>query len=145
MEQIIKLTGRIAEVLPANTGVSQRTGNQWMSQEYVFEYFMWSGQQRPTQLCVRIFGEDNIKRHNLQPLEENVTLTLRIESTKNQESGRWFTEVRVTNVERAAAQQPAQQTAGNAAGIVEGQQQPRTGAAPAEQQQGGGETDDLPF
>ena len=37
MEQIIKLTGRIAEVLPANTGVSQRTGNQWMSQEYVFE------------------------------------------------------------------------------------------------------------
>ena len=132
MEQIIKLTGRIAEVLPANTGVSQRTGNQWMSQDYIFEYFMWSGQQNPTKLCVRIFGEDNIKRHNLQPLEENVTLTLRIESTKNQESGRWFTEVRVTNVERAG-QQPAQ---------------PQQAQAPQQQQQqqGGGEkTDDLPF
>lgn len=138
MEQIIKLTGRIAEVLPANTGVSQRTGNQWMSQEYVFEYFMWSGQQRPTQLCVRIFGEDNIKRHNLQPLEENVTLTLRLESTKNQESGRWFTEVRVTNVERVGRKQ-SQQPSGNADGVVEGQQQ-------AGQPQGGGEnTDDLPF
>jgi hypothetical protein len=137
MEQIIKLTGRIAEVLPANTGVSQRTGNQWMSQEYVFEYFMWSGQTNPTKLCVRIFGEDNIKRHNLQPLEENVTLTLRLESTKNQESGRWFTEVRVTNVERAG-QQPAQPR----------QAQATAGQAPQQQQQKQGEgekTDDLPF
>lgn len=136
MEQIIKLTGRIAEVLPANTGVSKRTGNQWMSQDYIFEYFMWSGQQRATQLCVRIFGEDNIKRHNLQPLEENVTLTLRLESTKNQESGRWFTEVRVTNVERAGAQQSAQPR----------QEQAAPGKTPQQQQQGGGEkTDDLPF
>ena len=137
MEQIIKLTGKIAEVLPANTGVSQRTGNQWMSQDYIFEYFMWSGQQRATQLCVRIFGEDNIKRHNLQPLEENVTLTLRLESTKNKESGRWFTEVRITNVERAGAQQPAQPRQAQAAeGQAPQQQQP---------QQGGGEIDDLPF
>ena len=137
MEQIIKLTGRIAEVLPANTGVSQRTGNQWMSQDYIFEYFMWSGQQRATQLCVRIFGEDNIKRHNLQALEEDVTLTLRLESTKNQESGRWFTEVRITNVERAGAQQPAQPRQAQAAeGQAPQQQQP---------QQGGGETDDPPF
>ena len=135
MEQIIKLTGRIAEVLPANTGVSQRTGNQWMSQEYILEYFMWSGQQRATQLCVKVFGEDNIKRHNLKALEENVTLTLRIESTKNQESGRWFTEVRVTNVERAGAQQPAQPQ----------QAQQPAGAAPAGQQGGGENTDDLPF
>lgn len=136
MEQIIKLTGRIAEVLPASGGVSQRTGNPWMSQSYIFEYFMWSGQQNPTKLCVKVFGEDNIKRHNLQPLDENVTLTLRLESTKNQESGRWFTEVRVTNVERAG-QQPAQPRQAQAAAGQAPQQQP--------QQQGGGETDDLPF
>ena len=137
MEQIIKLTGRIAEVLPADTGVSQRTGNAWMSQQYIFEYFMWSGQQRATQLCVKVFGEDNIKRHNLKALEENVTLTLRIESTKNQESGRWFTEVRVTNVERAGAQQPAQPRQAQAASGQASQQQ--------QQQQGGDNTDDLPF
>ena len=141
MEQIIKLTGRIAEVLPADTGVSQRTGNAWMSQQYVFEYFMWSGQTNPTKLCVKIFGEDNIKRHNLQPLEENVTLTLRLESTKNQESGRWFTEVRVTNVERAG-QKPAQQSSGSAQ-----QQNGGTGSEATKQQpqQGGGDADDLPF
>lgn len=138
MEQIIKLTGRIAEVLPANTGVSQRTGNQWMSQEYIFEYFMWSGQQRATQLCVRIFGEDNIKRHNLQALEENVTLTLRLESTKNQESGRWFTEVRITNVERAGQQAAQPRQAKASAGPAPQQQQQQQG-------QGGGDEDDLPF
>ena len=137
MEQIIKLTGRIAEVLPASGGVSQRTGNPWMSQSYIFEYFMWSGQQNPTKLCVKVFGEDNIKRHNLKALEENVTLTLRLESTKNQETERWFTEARVTNVERAGQQNTQlRQDQAAAAGIAPQQQQ---------QPHGEGENDDLPF
>jgi len=135
MEQIIKLTGRIAEVLSADTGVSQRTGNAWMSQQYIFEYFMWSGQQNPTKLCVKVFGEDNIKRYNLKALEENVTLTLRVESNKSQDGSRWFTEVRVTNVERAGQQSAQPQQAQAAAGKAPQQQQ----------QQGGGDNDDLPF
>jgi hypothetical protein len=108
MEQIVKLTGRIAEVFPAQTGTSQRTGNQWMSQDYLFEFFTWSGAQNPNRLVVRIFGEDNIKRHNLQQYEDNVTLTLRLDASKTKEGDRWFNEVRVTNVERVGAQQPAQ-------------------------------------
>ena len=32
MEQIIKLTGRIAEVMPVVEGISERTGNPWKSQ-----------------------------------------------------------------------------------------------------------------
>jgi hypothetical protein len=108
MEQIVKLTGRIAEVFPAQSGTSQRTGNQWMSQDYLFEFFTWSGAQNPNRLVVRIFGEDNIKRHNLQQYEDNVTLTLRLDASKTKEGDRWFNEVRVTNVERVGAQQPAQ-------------------------------------
>ena len=107
MEQIVKLTGRIAEVMPAQSGVSQRTGNPWMSQDYLFEFFTWSGATKPNRLKVRIFGEDNIKRHNLQQYEENVTLTLRLDASKA-EDGKWFNEVRVTNVERIGVQQPAQ-------------------------------------
>ena len=34
---IMELTGKIIAVLPANSGVSNRTGNPWMSQEYVIE------------------------------------------------------------------------------------------------------------
>ena len=133
MEQIVKLTGRIAEVFPAQSGVSARTGNNWMSQDYLFEFFQWSGQQNPNRLVVRIFGEDNIKRHNLQQYEDNVTLTLRLDASQPQNSDRWFNEVRVTNVERVGAQQPAQ---------------PQQAQAPQQQQQqqGGGEkTDDLQF
>jgi hypothetical protein len=107
MEQIVKLTGRIAEVFPAQSGTSQRTGNQWMSQDYLFEFFTWSGAQNPNRLKVRIFGEDNIKRHNLQQYEDNVTLTLRLDASKTKE-GQWFNEVRITNVERVGQQQPAQ-------------------------------------
>ena len=143
MEQIVKLTGRIAEVFPAQSGTSQRTGNQWMSQDYLFEFFTWSGAQNPNHLKVRIFGEDNIKRHNLQQYEDNVTLTLRLDASKTKEGDRWFNEVRVTNVERAGQQQPAPSPQPQDGG---------TGAAPASAQSGTGSapqanngSDDLPF
>ena len=141
MEQIIKLTGRIAEVFPAQTGTSQRTGNQWMSQDYLFEFFTWSGAQNPNRLVVRIFGEDNIKRHNLQQYEENVTLTLRLDASKTKEGDRWFNEVRITNVERTGQQKAAQPA---------NEQQPTTTPQPQQNaatgnENQGGETDDLPF
>ena len=140
MEQIIKLTGRIAEVFPAQSGTSQRTGNQWMSQDYLFEFFTWSGAQNPNRLKVRIFGEDNIKRYNLQQYEDNVTLTLRLDASKTKE-GQWFNEVRITNVERVGQQQPAQ---------AQNVQQPTTTPQPQQNaatgsENQGGETDDLPF
>jgi hypothetical protein len=140
MEQIVKLTGRIAEVFPAQSGTSQRTGNQWMSQDYLFEFFTWSGAQNPNRLKVRIFGEDNIKRHNLQQYEDNVTLTLRLDASKTKE-GQWFNEVRVTNVERVGQQQAAQApTAQQATNSPQPQNNAPTGG-----ENQGGQSDDLPF
>lgn len=141
MEQIVKLTGRIAEVFPAQSGVSARTGNNWMSQDYLFEFFQWSGQQNPNRLVVRIFGEDNIKRHNLQQYEDNVTLTLRLDASKTKEGDRWFNEVRVTNVERVGQQQPAQTQ--NVQQPTNSPQQQNNAPQGGENQEGGG--DDLPF
>ena len=140
MEQIVKLTGRIAEVMPAQSGVSQRTGNPWMSQDYLFEFFTWSGAQKPNRLKVRIFGEDNIKRHNLQQYEDNVTLTLRLDASKT-EDGKWFNEVQVTNVERTG-QQKAEQ-AQNVQQPTNSPQQQNN--APQGDENQGGESDDLPF
>ena len=141
MEQIVKLTGRIAEVFPAQSGTSQRTGNQWMSQDYLFEFFTWSGAQNPNRLVVRIFGEDNIKRHNLQQYEDNVTLTLRLDASKTKEGDRWFNEVRVTNVERIGVQQPAQ--APTAQQPTNSPQPQNNAPQGGENQEGGG--DGLPF
>jgi hypothetical protein len=141
MEQIVKLTGRIAEVFPAQSGVSARTGNNWMSQDYLFEFFQWSGQQNPNRIVVRIFGEDNIKRHNLQQYEDNVTLTLRLDASKTKDGDRWFNEVRVTNVERVGQQKAAQPAT---------VQQPTNSPQPQQNAPQGGENqeekkDDLPF
>ena len=105
MEQTIKLTGRIAEVLPVQTGTSQRTGDKWMSQEYVLEYFEWSGSRYANRVCCRVFGEDNIKKFDLKQFEE-VTLSLYINANRNADGTRWFNEIRVRNVERADAQKP---------------------------------------
>jgi hypothetical protein len=140
MEQIVKLTGRIAEVFPAQSGTSQRTGNQWMSQDYLFEFFTWSGAQNPNRLKVRIFGEDNIKRHNLQQYEDNVTLTLRLDASKTKE-GQWFNEVRITNVERIGQQQAAQPA--NVQQPTNSPQPQNNAPQGGENQEGG--ADDLPF
>ena len=108
MEQIIKLTGRIAEVMPVVSGVSDRTGNAWKSQEYLFEYFAWSGAKYANRLLARVFGEDDIAKFNLKQGEE-VTLTVRLDANKSKDGSRWFNEIRISNVERAAAAQlPAQ-------------------------------------
>jgi len=146
MEQIVKLFGRIAEVMPAQEGVSARTGNAWKSQEYLFEYFAWSGAQYPNRIVCRVFGEDNIAKFNLKQGEE-VTLWLRFDANKSQDGSRWFNEVRISNVERAG-QQTNQPTAA--------QQAPQVANAPANAQQTAAQpiaaqtaqndaNDDLPF
>ena len=139
MEQIVRLTGRIAEVMPLQSGVSQRTGNQWKSQEYLFEYFPWSGATNPSRIVVRIFGEDDIAKFNLKEREEDVTLTLRFAAQKSQDGSRWFNEIRITNVERPAAQQQ---------NIKMDDEQPVPAPQPESQpqnQEGGENGDDLPF
>lgn len=144
MEQVIKLTGRIAKVFPANSGVSQRTGNKWISQEYLLEFFSWSGARYPDRVVFRIFGEDRIKQFNIQEMEENVTVVLRIDA--HESDGRWYNEVSATNVLRAGQRQMVQdaQQAAQGANIQQSDnqsQQPQN-APTGEGKEAG---DDLPF
>jgi hypothetical protein len=131
MEQVIKLTGRIAKVFPANSGVSQRTGNQWMSQEYLLEFFSWSGANYPDRVVFRIFGEDRIKQFNLKELEDNVTVYLRMDA--HESNGRWFNEISATNIVREG-----HRTAEASAPQSETQKQEET-------TNNGEKNDDLPF
>ena len=108
------VTGKIIAILPAQSGVSQRSGNAWMKQEYVLEI----PGQWPRHVCFGVFGEDRIKQFNIQPGEENITVQFDIDAREYQ--GRWFNEIRAYNVLRGTVgQQPyagqpaysAQQTA----------------------------------
>ena len=117
------LTGTIIQVMPAQSGVSQRSGNAWMSQEYVLEI----PGQWPRHIVFRIFGEDRIKQFNLQQGEQNVTIQFDIDA--HEYNGRWFNEVRCYNVLRSVGQQPYQQTPPSS-GYAPNAAQPQTGAAP---------------
>jgi len=131
------LTGTIIQVMPAQSGVSQRSGNPWMSQEYVLEI----PGQWPRHIVFRIFGEDRIKQFNIQQGEQNVTIQFDIDA--HEYNGRWFNEVRCYNVLRSVGQQPAQPSAVS----------PQTSRSPFPPQvnsngqpmQDQGSADDLPF
>ena len=58
----MEITGKIIAVLPAQGGVSQRTGNPWKSQDYVIE----THETYPKKCCFRVFGEDKISQFNIQ-------------------------------------------------------------------------------
>lgn len=131
----MELEGKISVVMPVQSGVSQSSGNQWMTQEYVMAYYWFPNQTQPSYIVLRAFGQDRIKQFNLQPNDE-VKVRFHIEA--HEYNGRWFNETRldaVTFVGASASKnpQPANQPAGGANGQQGGQQstQGNQGAQPA--------------
>ncbi|MBP3850568.1 MAG: DUF3127 domain-containing protein [Prevotella sp.] len=131
----MELTGKIIAVMPANSGVSARTGNSWMSQEYVIEV----PGQYPHKCLFRIFGEDRIKQFNIQ-MGEDLTVSFDIDA--HEYNGRWFNEIRAYNVSRGTAPVAAPGVAPEAAPFPPQQAAP---FPPAQESAGEGSTDDLPF
>ncbi|MBR6194189.1 MAG: DUF3127 domain-containing protein [Prevotella sp.] len=135
------LTGRIIAVLPAQSGVSARTGSSWMSQDYVIEV----PGQYPKRCVFRLFGEDRIKQFNIQ-MNEDVTVQFDIDAHEYQ--GRWYNDIRAFNVIRGQVAPAAAPEAG-AAPFPPAQAAPAPAAAapfpPAQEPAAEGSTDDLPF
>ena len=130
----MELTGRIIAVMAAQSGVSARTGNAWMSQEYVIEV----PGQYPRRCMFRLFGEDRIKQFNIQQ-----DLTIQFDIDAHEYNGRWFNEIRAYNVVRGQVAQPVQPTPAAAPF-------PPAGAAtapfpPAQEPAAENAADDLPF
>ena len=132
------LTGKIIAVLPANSGVSSRTGNAWMSQEYVIEV----AGQYPRKCLFRIFGEDRIKQFNIQNGEE---LTISFDIDAHEYNGRWFNEIRAYNVTRGAVQAAAPQATPFPPQQAAVPQDATSPFPPAQEPAGEGSADDLPF
>jgi len=135
----MELTGRIIAVLPANSGVSNRTGNPWMSQEYVIEV----PGQYPRRCMFRLFGEDRIRQFNIQNGED---LTIQFDIDAHEYQGRWFNEIRAYNVIRGQVP-PVVNSAASPFPPVQGQPDAATSPFPPAQDPAaeGGSADDLPF
>lgn len=146
----MEISGKIIQVLPERTGVSQRSGAEWKCASYVIETF----EQYPKKMMFEVFGADRIGQLNIQ-LGQSLTVSFDIDA--HEYNGRWFNGIRAwksvpydpTAVATPAAQgpdatsmtapadapfPPAQPTADSAA--------PAPVSAPAF---GGDGTDDLPF
>ena len=138
----MEITGKIIAVLPAQSGVSQRTGNPWKSQDYVIE----THDQYPNRCCFRVFGEEKINQFNIQ-LGEEMTVSFDIDSHEYQ--GRWFNDVRAWAVNRNIQAPGAVPGAGVApAAPIPGVAPAAPAEAPFPPQQPaaeGGSADDLPF
>ena len=139
----MEITGRIIAVLPPQSGVSQRTGQQWASQQFVVQ----TDERFPQKLLFKVFGMDRLQQWNIQMGE---TLTVQFTADAHENNGRWYGENNAYLVIRQGQQmqQPMQQ------GYQQGyQQQPMQQAAPAPfpqqgapaPQQAQGQQGQLPF
>jgi hypothetical protein len=132
----MELTGRIIAVLPAQSGVSARTGNNWMSQDYVIEV----PGQFPRKCLFRIFGEDRIKQFAIQQGED---LTVQFDIDAHEFNGRWFNDIRAYNVIRGQIQQ--QQPAVGSPVVNQNVGGATSPFPPAQEPSSDGAADDLPF
>lgn len=128
----MELTGKIIAVMEPRSGVSTRTGNSWMTQEYVIEV----PGQYPKRCLFNLFGEDRIKQFNIQ-MGEEITISFDIDAREY--NGRWYNDIRAYNVSRDAAP-----VAAPVAGAPAGQPAVENPFPPAEPTSEGS-ADDLPF
>ena len=135
----MEAVGKIIAILPANSGVSQRTGNAWCTQTFVLETI----EQYPKKIPFEVFGEDRIKQFNIQMGE---TITISFDVDGREWNGRWFPSIKCFNVTRQGQQQ-GQSVAAQPQHTQQAAPQPAAAPvpAPSSEQGGGGSTDDLPF
>lgn len=123
----IIISGLVTAIMQPQTGVSQKTGNAWMKQQYVIQHDQG---QYPKYLMFEIFGEDSIKSMAIQP-NEFITVHLNANASQSQKDGRWFNELRCWKVDR---QQMGMQQGYQQQGYApQGYQQPMQGGFPQQQ------------
>ncbi len=92
----MEITGKIIAALQPRSGTSARTGNTWMTQEFVIE----THEQYPRKCMFNVFGEDRLKEFNIQVGAE-VTVSFDIDAREY--NGRWYNDIRAWRVVPATA------------------------------------------
>jgi hypothetical protein len=85
----VELTGRIAQILPLEQGVS-KAGNSWRKQVFILE----TQDQYPRKVAISLLN-DNIDKYTIQ-VGTVVTANLEIES--REWNGKWYTEVKAWQI-----------------------------------------------
>lgn len=151
----MEFTGRIMKVCELRTGVSERTGNEWKTQGFVFEYFENQTDRYSDKVYLETFDENIIAQ-----LKENMPVRIgfghRVRDYTNQQGKTMqINELRMYKFESLAqgANQPAQGANGQHGDqqSTQGNQVAQPAPFPPQVDQNGnpinkeGGDDDLPF
>ena len=152
----MEFQGRIAKLLPIRQGVSQRTGNEWKSLPFIFEYFEHDSDRYADSVMLETFDE-NVINHLKEGMEVRCGFGHRTrEFTKQDGTKAFINDIRLYKIEsvRKAQNQTAQQANGQAVGqqTTAQQQAPHAAPFPPQVDQFGNpvqpinqDEDDLPF
>jgi hypothetical protein len=107
----MEFQGRIAKLLPIRQGVSQRTGNEWKSLPFIFEYFEHESDRYADSVMLETF-DTNVIDHLKEGMEVRCGFGHRTrEFTKQDGTTGIINDIRLYKIEsiRKAQNQPAQQ------------------------------------
>ena len=125
----MEFQGRIAKLLPIRQGVSQRTGNEWKSLPFIFEYFEHESDRYADTVMLETFDT------NIQPyIKEGLEVRIGFGHRTREYEGKVYNELRMYKIESIKKQQQAP---------APSPQQQAQNPFPPQNQEGGG--DDLPF
>lgn len=127
----MELIGKAIAALPVKSGVSQRTGEQWQSREYVIE----TQEQYPKRMCFEVFGIDKLKEFNIR---NNDLIKVHFDITAREYNGKWYNSIRAWKVEHV---NPDGSAVGSTDAAPVAQAQAPAAPAPAAQES----EEDLPF
>lgn len=130
----MEIVGKAIAALPVKSGVSQRTGEQWQSREYVIE----TQEQYPKKICFEVFGTEKLKEFNIR---NNDLIKVHFDITAREYNGKWFNSIRAWKVEHVNQDGSAAGATANQVAASSQQAQATPVAAPNTKES----DDDLPF
>ena len=140
----MEFQGRVKQILPLRSGVSQRTGNEWKALPFIFEYFEYPTDRTADTVLLETFDEKVINN-----LKEGMEIRCGFGHRTREYEGKTYNEIRLYKIESVrTAQAPneapqatnAPQVNNNPPGFERPATSPENG-----QNKEGGDDDDLPF
>ena len=141
----MEFQGRIAKVLPVRSGVSQRTGNEWKSLPFIFEYFEHESDRYADSVMLETFDTNVIDN-----LKEGMEVICGFghktrEFTKQDGTKAFINDLRLYKIESVRKAQQQQQDAGARMQQMLHNDQMRVEAQAQAMNQTKDPDDDLPF
>ena len=139
----MEFKGRIKQILPLRSGVSQRTGNEWKAQPFVFEYFENATDRYADSVLLETY-DTNV----MATMQEGMEVICGFGHRTREYEGRTYNEIRLYKFEtvtRTGVETPGTGAQADSTGKTDAEASGTAAPAGTGTAAGEGEADDLPF